>query len=63
MKDICSHLTLKKVDKGQMLFKYGDVGTKFYTILEGVATTIVPFGTNKQKMIYLSKEFRDITQD
>ena len=63
MKDICSRLKVKKTNKGEMLYRYGDVGTKYYIILKGVASVIVPYGTNKQKIIQIASEFRDVTLD
>ena len=39
---ICEHMKFERCAKGKSIIKYGDRGTKFYIILEGKVSVLVP---------------------
>lgn len=63
MKDICSHLKLQQCQRGQNVFNYGDFGDKFFIVLKGLVSIIVPFGVSKDELLSRWKKFRDVTID
>ena len=63
MKDLCSHFKLKKVRRGQNVFNNGETGDKFFIILKGLVSILVPYGVSKDELISRWKRFRDVTID
>ena len=63
VKDIASGLSYRFFRKGDKVFEAGENGEKYYIIIKGVATILVPFGLDKNEVISRWEKFRDTSLD